>query len=134
MSVGNELVMIVDDDPDALEALHHVFSQFGYETLLAVNGKDALQRLRSSRARLPRLVVLDLWMPEMDGWQFRAAQQADPMLRSIPVVVVTADMTAATTAKSMGTAAFVSKPLDLGKLMKVVRELCDAPKADAVGS
>lgn len=81
-------ILIVDDDTDLREVLGELLADEGYDTRLCANGRAALDVLRGG-AR-PALILLDLMMPEMDGWQFREAQLRDAALRDIPVVVMTA--------------------------------------------
>jgi CheY-like chemotaxis protein len=123
-TLTKDLVMIVEDDEATLEALSSLLVQFGYHTIVAQNGREALQKLREATAGLPCIIILDLLMPEMDGWQFRTEQQADPALRDIPVVIVTADLRGGRRAKAAGAVAFIPKPVEVDKLMGSVREFC----------
>jgi CheY-like chemotaxis protein len=81
-------ILVVDDDPELRETLGELLGEEGYDTRLAENGKRALEFLR--RGGRPSLILLDLMMPEMNGWQFREEQLKDASLRDIPVVVMTA--------------------------------------------
>lgn len=74
------LLMIVEDDPDTRDALGEILSQAGYRTVGAANGKEALSQLRSNEGDLPCVILLDITMPEMDGWEFRRQQHDDPVL------------------------------------------------------
>jgi CheY-like chemotaxis protein len=80
-------VLIVEDDPDIREFMELLLADAGYDTMTAENGSRALERMR---ARRPCLVLLDLAMPVMDGWEFRERQLADPELAKVPVVCITA--------------------------------------------
>src|ERR1051326_5340748 len=120
---GNRMVMIIDDDDDTLEPLRLIFTQLGYRPVLAKNGKDALRRLHSDGGGLPCIIILDLRMPEMNGWEFRAAQRADPSIREIPVIVVTADVPAGRRAVSEGAAVCIPKPVVVVTLIGSVRAL-----------
>lgn len=85
-------VLIVEDDPETREILRRMLTKAGWEVLEAVNGREALERLAT---RQPELILLDLMMPEMDGFAFIAALRQHENWRSLPVVVVTAkDLTA----------------------------------------
>jgi CheY-like chemotaxis protein len=86
---GQEIVLVVDDDPDIRESLAVVLQGEGYDAALASNGQEALGLL--SRGELgPAAILLDLTMPVMDGWEFLAHKQRDPRLWAIPVIVMTA--------------------------------------------
>jgi CheY-like chemotaxis protein len=107
-------VLIVDDDPDLLEVTSFVIENEGIVVETARNGAEALALLRAGR--LPGLVLLDLMMPVMNGWEFLAEVAKDPVLDAIPVVV----LTAAERTEVPGAAAVLSKPMDLGALLRVV--------------
>jgi CheY-like chemotaxis protein len=81
-------VLIVEDDEDLREAMVDMLSDEGYTTACAGNGLEALEWL--SDAPAPKLILLDLMMPVMDGWQFRAEQRKSPALLAIPLVVLSA--------------------------------------------
>jgi CheY-like chemotaxis protein len=78
-------VLIVDDDPQTSDGLSLVLEAAGYTARTAANGAEALNELRQWR---PDYILLDLAMPVMDGWTFRAQQLRDPKLADIPVVVL----------------------------------------------
>ena len=82
-------LMIVEDDADISEALAEALEDHGHTVIVAADGQEALDKLRAA-AVLPRLILLDLMMPVMDGWQFRAAQRQDANLAEIPVVLLSA--------------------------------------------
>ena len=82
-------VMIVEDDRDTREMLGRFLELEGFEVRTAANGKLALQTLHEDVLH-PCVIILDLMMPVMNGWQFREIQRTDPDLAEIPVVVVTA--------------------------------------------
>jgi CheY-like chemotaxis protein len=120
----DEVVMIVEDDADTQEALRDILDQFGYRAIIAANGQEALDRLRAKGEPRPCIILLDVMMPVMDGWQFRAEQRKDPAIASIPVVFVTADLRAEQAVASAGAAAFVPKPVQVRDLMQAVRAAC----------
>jgi CheY-like chemotaxis protein len=80
-------VLVVDDDRDIRDALQEILTGEGYTALAAANGAEALQLLKRFR---PQVILLDLNMPVMDGGDFRLVQRLDPLLRQIPIVVLTA--------------------------------------------
>jgi CheY-like chemotaxis protein len=109
------VIAVVDDDDDLRETICEAIRDLGYEVAVcARDGADALESLRQLPA-MPHVILLDLMMPRMDGWQFRAAQLADDVLRGIPVVVMTASRNLAE--RPIDAAAFLEKPLRLGTLV-----------------
>jgi len=85
---GASTVLVVDDDKNIRDLIRASLAGQGCEAVVAGNGKEALAYLRSS-SRPPRLILLDLMMPEMTGWEFRRIQQDDPALAGIPVAIIT---------------------------------------------
>jgi DNA-binding response OmpR family regulator len=108
-------VLVVDDEHDIREAVAEVLADEGYVVHGASDGAEAL---RTARAVRPDIVLLDLMMPGMNGWEFRAAQKCDPDIQDIPVVVLSALGRVA----GMDAAGFIQKPFDLEELLAVVRE------------
>jgi CheY-like chemotaxis protein len=110
----SSFVLIVDDDPDLLDATSFVLENEGIVVETARNGQEALAVLRARR--LPELVLLDLMMPVMNGWEFLEEVAKDPVLKAIPVVV----LTAAERTEVPGATEVLSKPMDLMALLRVV--------------
>jgi CheY-like chemotaxis protein len=119
---GGCKVLVVDDDPDSRGSVAAVLEAEGYSVAEAEDGLDALKQLRASTCTC--LVVLDLFMPTMNGWTFRQEQMRDPALASIPVVIVSADSSAARQAVSLGVEAAMAKPLDFDRFLAVVGRYC----------
>ncbi len=115
---GIRVVLIVEDDPAIREGLQAVLEAEGYTAFGAANGREALA-LIPKRPR-PGLIMLDLMMPEMDGWELLEVLSADPDLASIPTVVVSAvsDLNPLTASRVL------RKPVEVGKLLSVVEEFC----------
>jgi CheY-like chemotaxis protein len=107
-------VLVVDDELDIREAVTEVLSYEGHEVVTASDGAEAL---RKARAAQPDVVLLDLMMPGMNGWDFRAAQLRDPSIASIPVVVLSALGRVST----IDALAFLPKPFGLNDLLELVR-------------
>lgn len=109
-------VLIVDDEFDIRQAVAEVLAEEGHQVLSAGDGAEALAYLREFH---PNLVLLDLMMPGMNGWEFRAAQQGDPdpELRSIPVVILSALGREGT----IDADGFMQKPFDLDDLLSTVQ-------------
>ena len=81
-------ILLVDDDPELRQSLVDLLEDEGYATRTAGSGREALSLLETPE--LPRLILLDLMMPDINGWQFCEKQQLDGRLAGIPVLVVTA--------------------------------------------
>jgi CheY-like chemotaxis protein len=111
----SSFVLIVDDDPDLLDVTSFVIENEGIVVETARNGEEALALLRAGR--LPGLVLLDLMMPVMNGWEFLEEVAKDPLLKAIPVVVLTA---AERRREVPGATEVLSKPMDLVALLRVV--------------
>jgi len=110
-------VLVVDDDPDILDALSEILEVEGYHVQRARNGREALQRLEQE---LPDLVLLDLMMPVMDGWEF--ARSLDPGARP-PIIVLSADRNVSAKAKEIGALGWLAKPFELSELLAAVRSV-----------
>jgi len=95
----------------------------GYAVVGAADGREALALLRGGGFR-PGLIILDLTMPVMDGWEFRAAQLDDAELASIPVMVFSAHHAARQAAGTLGAVTALAKPLDVDELLRVVGAYC----------
>jgi CheY-like chemotaxis protein len=115
-------VLVVDDEHDIQEAIAEVLADEDYRAMPASNGRDALKQLHAMDEK-PCVILLDMKMPVMNGFQFRAAQQADPALQSIPVIILTANFQAAEVA-DLGVAAFIRKPFDPDTLLETVNAAC----------
>src|SRR5262245_24952755 len=109
MCDSDRLVLVVDDQESTREAFALLLREVGYRVAMAGNGQEALDQLRVER---PALILLDLVMPVMDGWQFRDAQRADPTLAEIPVVVCSSTWEVHNRATGLGAAAYLPKPVE----------------------
>jgi CheY-like chemotaxis protein len=116
-------VLIVNDDPALLDATSFVLENEGMAVETARNGEDALTLLGTGRR--PALVLLDLVMPVMNGWEFLATVASDPRLEGIPVVV----LTAAEHAEVPGAVEVLSEPMDLQELLRIVERHVRGNKA-----
>ncbi len=101
----------------------------GYTIACAANGADALRRMREHE---PCLVLLDLMMPVMSGWQFRERQLADPAIANVPVVCITAAYDAQTVSSRLGLPC-LQKPVDLELLATIVHRACSGQPIEAGG-
>ena len=112
---------MIDDDEDIREALRDVLTEDGYRVDLAENGKDALAFMR--RRGRPDLVLLDLMMPVMNGWDFRRYQLSDPSLADVPVICLTAVFDPARVAEDLRVRCF-RKPVALDDVLNEVAAVC----------
>ena len=114
-------ILVVDDDDDIRQVLAMVLDEACFRVVTAANGREALERLRGDPR--PDVILLDLMMPEMDGYQFRAEQQRDPALRAIPTLIVTAG-TVTSRVEALGAEAILRKPVGLRRLVDTIRGFC----------
>jgi CheY-like chemotaxis protein len=115
-------VLIVDDNEDIRTTIRDVLEDQGFTVACAANGREALEMLISGQSK-PALILLDLTMPEMDGWTFRQEQQKVPRLAQIPVVLFSGHHDAARAAQSLNAVALMTKPLRLEGLVTLVEQL-----------
>jgi CheY-like chemotaxis protein len=113
-------ILLVDDDNELRESVAEGLEQAGFAVIRAADGNDALGHLR--HGSLPSVVLLDLLMPGMNGWQLCEVMHADPVLSNIPIVALTA--TASMDPESLhlaDVADWIAKPFDLGEVLEVIR-------------
>ncbi len=113
-------VMIVEDDDEIRELLAEMLADRGYLVSTARHGKDALELLRAKPQ--PNIVLLDLMMPVMDGWQLRAEMLADPKLASIPVIIVSGAADLQDGSEMLKAARLLTKPVKWPVLLECLRE------------
>jgi CheY-like chemotaxis protein len=114
-------ILVVDDDPDIRDSLREVLEDEGYEVSCVGNGREVLDFLRREGQPRPCVILLDLMMPVMDGWQFRREQKQDPSIAEIPLIVITA------TGKRpvlIDADELVMKPLELSRLFDAIERYC----------
>jgi len=120
--------LIVDDDPGIVDGLSEYLEHDGYGVVGAADGREALALLNSGMR--PDVIVLDLLMPGMDGWDFRMAQLNKPSLASIPVVIISASgFSALTVRKQLRVDEYLAKPLDPEVVVRTLDRLSAAPAA-----
>jgi CheY-like chemotaxis protein len=113
-------VLIVDDDPAIREVLKLILEVEGYAVQAACSGREALAVLHE--APTPCAIVLDLRMPDMDGWEFHERQVRDPAIAGIPVVVLSADRDAPQVAEQIGATSCLLKPVELDDVLGALRD------------
>lgn len=112
-------VMIIDDDDAIREALEDVLSDEGYEVVGVSDGQQALDYLHGEKR--PHAILVDLWMPVMDGWRFLDALLEDPQLCGIPLVVLTAARDQR--ARDLRVAEVLTKPVQLQQVLSALERL-----------
>ena len=113
-------IMIVEDDHDIREALREALEMEGYQVQMACNGQEGIEILAKTEA--PCLILLDLMMPILDGWEFRKLQKKDDKISAIPVVVISA--LADKASDLIDANVFIKKPVELDTLIKTVKMFC----------
>lgn len=116
---GRKRVLIVEDSEDLRYLMEVYLEGEGYEVSSVANGREALDYLHS-KSELPSVILLDLMMPVMDGFQFRKEQQLDSRLSPIPVVLMTAGQDIKGDAARIHADAFLKKPIDIDDLRHAV--------------
>jgi len=111
-------ILVVEDDPDARETMAIILETEGYTVRTAADGEEALDRLRDPDR--PGLVLLDLMLPVMDGFEFRVRQMEDPALASIPVIVCSCGADLERKAAGLGATACLRKPIDPEDLFRLI--------------
>jgi CheY-like chemotaxis protein len=114
-------VLVVEDHADTRAMVETLLRLEGFPVVTAENGRRGLERLQEVR---PCLILLDLSMPVMDGWQFRRAQRRLPDVEEVPVLLLTANPDPARAVAELGAAGVIPKPVDIDQLLAVVREHC----------
>jgi CheY-like chemotaxis protein len=118
-------ILLVEDDLDIRDVVQEVLEEQGHDVVPARTGRQALEFLALDSQSPPDLVILDLMMPIMTGWQVLETIRRTPQLADIPVVVVTA----ATQDRPLGAQAFLRKPFDIGDLLETIRRLPARPRS-----
>ena len=116
-------ILVVEDDRDLRDALAEILRDEGYSVSSAGHGEEALSLLRGENIEVS-LILLDLTMPVMNGWQFRDEQRKDPGLSEIPVVVLSAGDRLPEQLAPLGIRDFVRKPIELAVLLRMIDRYC----------
>ena len=122
VSRPNHTILVVEDDPDVRRALSELLASEGYKVSAAADGGEALKTLRAGLR--PAVILLDLMMPNCDGWDFRRAQLEDPTFASVPVVLVTAAGFSPDSMRSqLGPIELCPKPIQPTELLQTLARL-----------
>lgn len=112
-------ILIIDDDAGSRAALADLLSDEGYTVATVADGGEGLAYLQQGHR--PRVILLDLMMPGLDGWDFRTEQKRDPALEAIPVIAISA------AGKLVDADYSLRKPIDIETLLKFLRTLIGSP-------
>jgi two-component system response regulator CpxR len=126
-TMRKDTILLAEDDLDIRDILQELLEEKGYDVVPARTGRQALDFLSMDPRSPPDIVILDLMMPIVTGWQVLEAIQHDPALAKIPVVV----LTAASQDRPTGAAAFLRKPFRLDALLEVIQGLREKKSAAA---
>jgi CheY-like chemotaxis protein len=118
-------ILLAEDDEDLREAMVDTLNDAGYSVEAVGNGRDALEWLEDT-AHPPKLILLDLMMPVMDGWQFLDLRQKTPKVASVPVVVLSANGSFTGGDEEI---AFLRKPVGVKPLLAVIARYCESHPA-----
>lgn len=118
MSAGR--ILIVEDNMDTYELVRFILEKNGFETFLAMNGRDGVNAATKQR---PDLIIMDLSMPEMDGWTAMRLIKSDPAISSIPMIALTAHALPSDRKRAFdaGCDEYITKPMDLIDLLDTVK-------------
>lgn len=122
MASGKRTVLLVEDEPGARTALKELLEAGGYQVAAAGGGVEALHYLRDHPA--PDVIVTDLVMGLMSGWELSERRQVDPRLEGVPLVLVSGVPELEVHAEALGAAAYFSKPVDAMELLRTLDRLC----------
>jgi CheY-like chemotaxis protein len=118
-------ILIIEDDAEIRATLKDLFDSVGYSTALAVQGQDAMTQLEAGLE--PKLALVDMMMPIMDGAQFCAAIRAHARFKTLPLYIVTASGMTQTRAKELGAEGFLAKPVKVEALLELVERYVGPP-------
>ena len=118
MSKGR--ILIVEDNMDTYELVHFILEKNGFETFLAVNGRDGVNAALKQK---PDLIIMDMSMPEMDGWTATGIIKKDEQTRAIPLLALTAHALPGDRQRAMdaGCDEYITKPMDLDELVEAIK-------------
>ena len=122
MEPHEHMVLLVDDHEEARDALAMLLRNEGFAVREASDGQEALDALYDGPR--PCLVVLDLMMPGMDGWEFRRRQLRSPLFARIPTVVLSGHANLSAAATGLSAHEVMPKPVAFGRLLELVRDYC----------
>jgi CheY-like chemotaxis protein len=121
ITMGSARILIVEDNMDNYELVRYVLERAGYDVFLAVNGRDGVD---AARAQKPDLILMDMGMPEMDGWKATKKLKSDEETRKIPLYALTAHTLPHERKRAIeaGCDGYLSKPIHMKGFLNIVEE------------
>jgi CheY-like chemotaxis protein len=116
-------ILVIDDEAQIRFVISELLSDEGYTVVQAANGREALIYLQNAQ-ELPSLILLDMMMPILNGWEFLRVQQRNPLFAPIPVVVLSAFRALADSAAVLGVQEALAKPINFDRLVALVQRYC----------
>jgi CheY-like chemotaxis protein len=118
--MNKKRILVVEDNMDTYELVRFILEKNGYETFLAVNGREGVNMAIQQK---PDLIVMDMSMPEMDGWTATSFIKHDAQTSSIPLIALTANALPGDRQRAMdaGCNEYITKPMDLGELVEAIQ-------------
>jgi CheY-like chemotaxis protein len=115
-------ILVVDDEPDLLKTVTFRLQKAGYDTIEATDGQEAIALIQEQR---PDLIILDLRLPIIDGWEVGRRVKADDRLKHIPIILLTATAGAINSkaTKELKIEAILVKPFEPGEVLEIVKKL-----------
>ena len=125
--MGKARILVVEDNIDNYELVRFILERAGYDVFLAMNGRDGLGAARSQK---PDLILMDLTMPEMDGWLAAEKLKADDATKSIPLIALSAHTLPSERKRALeaGCDGYVSKPIHMAGFLEVIERAFDRKK------
>lgn len=120
----NKFILLVEDNQAIRDSLIWTLEYQGYSVLSAANGQEALDLLNTNT--LPGIILLDMMMPVMNGFEFLAIKHSTPRLNLIPTVILTAKINLEKNMQLSAHEIFISKPFDVEGLLKIIQKYCGA--------
>lgn len=122
-------VLIAEDEPNIVESLSFLLERAGFEVSVQSDGREALE---AARSRVPDVLILDVMLPSMDGYEILRQLKADPQTSNVPVMMLTAkgQREDRETALKCGADLFVTKPFSNAEIVEAVQNLADPPAVD----
>lgn len=123
MSEGR--ILVVEDNMDTYELVRFILEKNGFETFLAMNGRDGVN---AAGKQMPDLIIMDLSLPEMDGWTATRLIKGNPKTAFIPLIALTAHALPSDRQRAMdaGCDDYITKPMDLEELLEAIRRWINA--------